>query len=31
MKKNWDEVFTETPIQYDVNITIEEFGSQSRH
>ncbi|AMR10612.1 Ger(x)C family spore germination protein [Bacillus licheniformis] len=31
LKKNWDEVFTETPIQYDVNITIEEFGSQSRH
>ncbi|MCY8577970.1 Ger(x)C family spore germination protein [Bacillus haynesii] len=31
LKKNWDEVFTEIPIQYDVNITIEEFGSQSRH
>ncbi|TWM81746.1 hypothetical protein CHCC14809_0609 [Bacillus licheniformis] len=31
LKKNWDEVFTETPIQYDVNITLEEFGSQSRH
>lgn len=31
LKKNWDEVFTETPIQYDVNITFEEFGSQSRH
>ncbi|MGG0836761.1 Ger(x)C family spore germination protein [Bacillus paralicheniformis] len=31
LKKNWDEVFTEIPIQYDVNITIKEFGSQSRH
>ncbi|MCY7816864.1 Ger(x)C family spore germination protein [Bacillus haynesii] len=31
LKKNWDEVFTKIPIQYDVNITIEEFGSQSRH
>ncbi|MCY9341012.1 spore gernimation protein GerC, partial [Bacillus haynesii] len=22
LKKNWDEVFTEIPIQYDVNITM---------